>query len=169
MEWDDSNSFGISEYFDLDLSEIEDIVFYCIELSLFDKEMFNKFNILTNLEIQEEWLKITLRVDFDVHKKDYILFDLSKIPFYKTNKNPRLHERNIKLWKRISNNVFKRDNYTCKYCGKRGGKLEVDHVIPFSKGGSDDLSNLVTSCRHCNAQKHDKTLEEFMKWKKEHE
>lgn len=84
-------------------------------------------------------------------------------------KRKRMYSTNVKKWQEIQKAVFKRDDYTCKYCGKRGGKLEVDHVIPFSKGGSDDLSNLVTSCRHCNAQKHDKTLEEFMKWKKEHE
>lgn len=72
-------------------------------------------------------------------------------------------------WKIISNKVFKRDHYTCTYCGRKNVKMEIDHIIPVSKGGSDDLSNLTTSCRRCNAQKKDKTLEEFLKWKSEHE
>lgn len=54
----------------------------------------------------------------------------------------------------------------CQYCGKRGGILELDHIVPFSKGGSDDIDNLATSCRHCNRQKRDKSLEEFRRWKK---
>jgi FKBP-type peptidyl-prolyl cis-trans isomerase (trigger factor) len=57
--------------------------------------------------------------------------------------------------------VFERDNYTCCYCGKRGGKLEVDHKIPVSKGGSDEIDNLATSCRLCNRQKKDKSIDEF--------
>lgn len=78
----------------------------------------------------------------------------------------RLSEKNVKKWKKISKVVFERDNYTCRYCKKVGGILEVDHVIPFSKGGSDNLDNLVTSCRTCNRQKKDKTVKEFINWRK---
>ncbi|WP_408582140.1 HNH endonuclease [Enterococcus faecalis] len=41
--------------------------------------------------------------------------------------------------------------------------------MPFSKGGSDELDNLVCACRKCNRQKKDKTLEEFERWRKKHE
>ncbi|WP_242384439.1 HNH endonuclease [Enterococcus faecalis] len=81
----------------------------------------------------------------------------------------RMYQTNAKKWKKISQEVFERDAYTCKYCGKIGGILEVDHVIPFSKGGSDELDNLVCACRKCNRQKKDKTLEEFEQWRKKHE
>lgn len=81
----------------------------------------------------------------------------------------RIYEINVKEWYRIRKVVFDRDNYTCQYCGKRGCMLEVDHVIPFSKGGSYELSNLVTACRKCNRQKRDKSLEEFNEWKQKHE
>lgn len=80
----------------------------------------------------------------------------------------RMHEINIKEWHRIAHLVFERDSYTCQYCGKIGGILEIDHIIPFSKGGPDDMSNLITSCRRCNRQKKDKTVEEFIKWRIEH-
>jgi len=56
--------------------------------------------------------------------------------------------------------VFKRDNYTCVYCGRKPPevKLEVDHVLPKSKGGSDDIDNLATSCFDCNHGKRDKLI-----------
>lgn len=51
--------------------------------------------------------------------------------------------------------VFERDNYRCRSCS--GTKyLTVDHIIPISKGGTDDLSNLQTLCRACNSSKKDK-------------
>jgi HNH endonuclease len=54
--------------------------------------------------------------------------------------------------------VLERDNYTCRYCGATppAARLEVDHVVPKSLGGSDDLVNLVTSCSVCNNGKHDR-------------
>ena len=56
--------------------------------------------------------------------------------------------------------VFERDNYTCQYCGIRGDDalLEVDHIIPVSRGGSNDFNNLITSCRACNRAKRDKVM-----------
>lgn len=64
-------------------------------------------------------------------------------------------------WQRLRSLVFERDNYTCSYCGQRGGKLECDHVHPVSRGGSHDEKNLTTSCKTCNQSKRDKTPEEW--------
>jgi 5-methylcytosine-specific restriction protein A len=50
--------------------------------------------------------------------------------------------------------VFKRDNYTCRYCGDRKGPFHADHVYPESRGGETSVNNLVTSCGHCNHSKH---------------
>lgn len=54
--------------------------------------------------------------------------------------------------------VMKRDRFTCTYCGITGAdaELEVDHIIPVSKGGSHHMSNLTTACRKCNQKKSDK-------------
>ena len=53
--------------------------------------------------------------------------------------------------------VFKRDKYTCQYCGVSGSEidLECDHIYPVSKGGTNDITNLTTSCRTCNRKKSD--------------
>lgn len=56
--------------------------------------------------------------------------------------------------------VFKRDKFTCQYCGASAPDviLEIDHIMPVSKGGTNDIMNLVTSCRDCNRGKKDKAL-----------
>lgn len=57
------------------------------------------------------------------------------------------------------NNVFKRDNFNCQYCGS-GKDLTLDHLIPVSKGGKSTWTNLVTACRSCNARKGNYTPED---------
>lgn len=51
--------------------------------------------------------------------------------------------------------VFERDNYTCQYCGRscEEAELEIEHIIPVSKGGNNDIRNLATACRACNRSK----------------
>lgn len=52
--------------------------------------------------------------------------------------------------------ILKRDNYTCRYCGKNaedGVKLEIDHVISLKDGGDNESENLITSCFNCNRGK----------------
>lgn len=79
--------------------------------------------------------------------------------------NKRLESRNIDLWNEIRRQVFIRDKFTCTYCKSVGGILECDHIIPYSKGGSNELENLTTACRKCNRQKKDKSVQEFLTWK----
>lgn len=56
--------------------------------------------------------------------------------------------------------VFKRDKFTCQYCGAAAPDvvLEIDHIKPVSKGGTNDILNLVTSCRDCNSGKTNREL-----------
>lgn len=62
--------------------------------------------------------------------------------------------------------VFKRDGFTCQYCGRRPDDgvtiLEVDHIHPRAEGGSDDEMNLITSCVDCNRGKRAKLLSEVI-------
>ncbi len=55
-------------------------------------------------------------------------------------------------------NIFKRDNFECQYCGTKR-ELTIDHVVPRAKGGADTWTNLVTACKKCNAKKGNYTPE----------
>lgn len=55
--------------------------------------------------------------------------------------------------------IFSRDNYECVYCGYKKN-LTIDHVLPKSRGGRNEWTNLVTSCFRCNLKKGDRTPEE---------
>lgn len=58
-------------------------------------------------------------------------------------------------------NIFKRDHYTCQYCGiqPETSELTIDHVISKSAGGKSTWENCVLACVPCNKRKADKTLE----------
>lgn len=57
--------------------------------------------------------------------------------------------------KRLRYEIFRRDNFQCRYCGKKPPETELrpDHVIPKTLGGNDEPDNLVTACVDCNAGK----------------
>jgi 5-methylcytosine-specific restriction enzyme A len=61
--------------------------------------------------------------------------------------------------------VFQRDNYQCQSCGKteQETNLNIDHIIPLAKSGSNDISNLQTLCSHCNQQKKDRFDSRFQR------
>jgi len=67
---------------------------------------------------------------------------------------PRLQ---IKLTRR---EVFRRDNYTCQYCGRHTGDLTVDHVLPKHLGGEHIWTNVVAACPSCNHRKGGRQLGE---------
>jgi 5-methylcytosine-specific restriction endonuclease McrA len=57
-------------------------------------------------------------------------------------------------------NILRRDGYTCQYCGRRGERLTVDHIIPRSRGGETTWINVVAACLKCNLKKGNRTVEE---------
>lgn len=56
--------------------------------------------------------------------------------------------------------IFRRDSFTCQYCGKKAKGLTIDHIIPRHRGGEHSWSNLVTACPECNRKKGGRTLQE---------
>lgn len=62
--------------------------------------------------------------------------------------------------KKIRFEVFKRDSFTCQYCGRKAPEvlLHIDHIHPVAKGGANDILNLITSCFDCNSGKSDRQL-----------
>ncbi|SDG40312.1 HNH endonuclease [Halorientalis regularis] len=66
-------------------------------------------------------------------------------------------------WKQRRQAVYKRDNFQCQNCGRRGGprgnsELHAHHVVPKSKGGTHNLSNLITVCKPCHEQIHGRPI-----------
>ncbi|MFQ5854895.1 MAG: HNH endonuclease [Anaerolineae bacterium] len=56
--------------------------------------------------------------------------------------------------------IFRRDNFTCQYCGKRTMELTIDHVVPRHRGGRRSWENLVAACSRCNLRKGGRTIQE---------
>lgn len=57
--------------------------------------------------------------------------------------------------------IFRRDLFRCRYCGRSpqdGTVLTLEHFVPISKGGTFDVSNLLTACHECNQGKSDDIL-----------
>ena len=57
--------------------------------------------------------------------------------------------------------LMRQSGGTCAHCGSEG-KLHVDHILPLSRGGSNELENLQMLCAPCNQSKHTKTMDEWV-------
>lgn len=69
------------------------------------------------------------------------------------NKTPR-----ISIPSEVKSYIFQRDKFQCQSCGKNCQEvnLSIDHIIPLSRGGKNDISNLQTLCLTCNQRKTNK-------------
>jgi 5-methylcytosine-specific restriction endonuclease McrA len=88
---------------------------------------------------------------------DRFIVDIIKVELISTKKNNTKRKR-THVPRGLRKEVFKRDGYKCVECGARrddGATLHVDHKIPVSKGGTDELDNLQTLCSDCNLNKSD--------------
>lgn len=130
------------------------------------KSSFKKIPLLSKkYNIPTETLEAIVR-DYDLFKVDDSEFFSETLSGHckslrKNTGRIRLSDVNYPQWREISTAVFMRDDFTCHYCGQEGGILEADHIVPFVKGGSDTMDNLVTACRSCNRKKHSKSYKEF--------
>jgi 5-methylcytosine-specific restriction endonuclease McrA len=74
--------------------------------------------------------------------------------------NKTLH---IPIAPEVRNYIFQRDKYQCQSCGKtyQEANLSIDYIIPLSRGGKNDITNLQTLCLTCNQRKTDKINHRF--------
>jgi len=63
----------------------------------------------------------------------------------------------VRLCKR---EILRRDEHRCQYCGRRVGRLTLDHIVPRYRGGEHSWKNLVAACPQCNRRKGGRTLSE---------
>ncbi|HEY8074320.1 MAG TPA: HNH endonuclease [Labilithrix sp.] len=105
----------------------------------------------------EEWRVLPVRQDDDVLP---IVGGGLRVPrvvhLRRYDRTPRV---TVRLTRR---NLMFRDAHQCQYCGKQPPlrELNIDHVLPRSRGGDDTWENLVTACRVCNLRKGWRTPEE---------
>ena len=129
--------------------------------------------VLRSIIYKKENFMITLKIEvyyrsnggnvYDNKKRKYLFNDLVFV-YNEWNRGNKFEET-INQERKIMNdyiryNVLKRDNFSCQICGitaKDGAKLQVDHIIPASKGGKTVMSNLQTLCERCNIGKSNKT------------
>ena len=64
----------------------------------------------------------------------------------------------VRLTKR---EILRRDGYRCQYCGREGGNLTLDHVVPRHRGGKHCWENLVAACPQCNRRKGGRMLQDL--------
>ena len=104
-----------------------------------------------------EWRALPVRADDD---RIGIVGGALRVPrVLHLHEYERTPDHVVRLTRR---NLLLRDDYQCQYCGARPGVrgLNVDHVVPRSRGGRDTWDNLVISCHTCNLRKGRRTPEE---------
>jgi 5-methylcytosine-specific restriction endonuclease McrA len=108
-----------------------------------------------------DWAKLVPREGESVLAAVERVFKIPEI--IKTMEFGDLPQRRVKLSRRA---IYKRDGYTCQYCGKRAPKnidvddLSIDHVLPKAQGGKTSWDNVALACTDCNRKKADRTPEE---------
>lgn len=144
----------------------------CPEVSLFDSEG-TLSSIPGKAIVSGEWDQLRSSNEFGEDRKFQVLetrhySKCSEFSNYHYEKKVRSSKRTTKtstkpkISKMLRFEILQRDNFTCQYCKRNkeedGVKLHVDHIVPTSKGGSDHMKNLVTSCQDCNLGKSNKIV-----------
>ena len=98
----------------------------------------------------------------DIDITSSILLGIRSEIYAKMSKEEHVKTQRAAMTNELRESIKKRDNYTCCMCGNSIFKepnllLEVDHIIPVSKGGKTEASNLQTLCWRCNRKKGNKT------------
>tara|TARA_R110002051_G_scaffold306149_1_gene376540 strand:+ start:47 stop:784 length:738 start_codon:yes stop_codon:yes gene_type:complete len=120
--------------------------------------LYNELNSTQNSLIKE-YLKNYLEWDFDSIRKGTSIYSvfrvislreliIEEVEYDSTSKSRRISQK-------VKNQVWNRDNGKCIECGSNE-KLEFDHIIPFSKGGSNTYRNIQLLCENCNRVKSNK-------------
>jgi hypothetical protein len=94
-----------------------------------------------------------------------VRFDMQKL------ENPEIsgvqYQQGTLLGYEVREYLLEKFNRTCAYCGAKDLPLEIEHIKPKSKGGSNRISNLTLACRNCNETKGNLLVEEFLTAKPE--
>ena len=106
--------------------------------------------------------KVKAKTESYWYNYEYLLHryrNLESIGFECTLKKYHSKKQRNLMTRELRQKIMRRDNYTCQMCGKYMPDevgLQVDHIVPISKGGRTVASNLRVLCSKCNGSKHDK-------------
>jgi len=162
-----------------DVISVEDILLEYIidsgwkDYNKFAKKLTEKI-VEEQLSTQEQLEKLVCNFSHpffafnDITKQQFVVrFPLTELlrqsriprqPFTPTKQCPKLKRKAIS--KKLRLLILERDGYRCRLCGRtaKETKLEVDHITPVAKGGTDSLNNLWTLCIDCNRGKSDLSI-----------
>lgn len=138
--------------------------YYKYQNMLYENERINrnyKFRIIIFINYRSTKGKVR-KSRYKIYESDEFLKFIKQYQQLKNNK--RLYEISSKIERSkmsvsLRYDILKRDHFKCSICGKGkedGVKLEVDHIIPVSRGGKTEMSNLQTLCETCNRGKSNK-------------
>jgi 5-methylcytosine-specific restriction endonuclease McrA len=103
--------------------------------------------------------KLTQSLPITAISTEHVKFDTQLI------QNPNIvgieYQQGELLGYEIREYLLEKWNRKCAYCGKADIPLEVEHITPKSRGGSNRISNLAIACRTCNQKKGNRTAQEF--------
>jgi 5-methylcytosine-specific restriction endonuclease McrA len=105
-------------------------------------------------------LVLSGKADLVMNGRGYIQTVMQTIPIPSVIRLEQMIHRprlQVKLTRR---EVFRRDKYTCQYCGRRASVLTVDHVWPKHLGGEHTWTNVVAACPACNHRKGGRQMNE---------
>jgi 5-methylcytosine-specific restriction endonuclease McrA len=105
-------------------------------------------------------LIIVGKADLVMNGRGYIQTVRQSIPIPSVIRLENMVHRPRMQLKLTRKEVFRRDKYTCQYCGRRSNELTVDHVWPKHLGGDHTWINVVTACPACNHRKGGRKLED---------
>ena len=113
--------------------------------------------VVVTLFVAIVWI---IPADLEKAKREDERYAASKGITYEELQNRRALRRARTIRGSVRKYVMARDNYTCQYCGSQENPV-IDHIFPFSRGGSNEADNLQVLCRDCNARKSDSIPSQF--------
>jgi hypothetical protein len=139
-----------------------------------EKENLSPHSVKTALRGLQEIGAITAAGDtnhdgslYKINLPDEIPLCLEKMKSQEISKNAPVNEAKELDFYNIAENrlkVFERDSYKCHYCKKQLTRFSatLDHIQPVSKGGDNSYNNLITACLHCNSERGNKPIMDFV-------
>jgi 5-methylcytosine-specific restriction endonuclease McrA len=110
----------------------------------------------------ETWVRRLIKVcNIQAVSMELVRFDMQQL------QNPEISGKEYQQGElagfEVKEYLLEKWGRSCVYCGKENLPLEVEHIVPKSRGGSNRVSNLTIACTNCNQKKNNKPIELFLK------